>query len=84
VKELVRLLLENLVLDFQGEITSEIVRQHLRADGSKEAKALLGKLVADQGVDDLLLVLADTLKERIRTGINEEVLREELSTYADS
>jgi hypothetical protein len=84
VKELVRYLLDNLYLDFQGEITLETVRQFLRGDDSREAKAVLAKLIEDKGVDDLLLTLADCLKEHIRTGVNEQVVREQLSLYSDS
>jgi hypothetical protein len=62
VKELVRYLLENLYLDFQGEISLDTVRQFLRGDDSREAKQLLAKLIEDKGVDELLLTLADCLR----------------------
>jgi hypothetical protein len=84
VKELVRYLMENMYLDFQGEISLDTVRQFLRGDDSREAKALLAKLIEDKGVDDLLLTLADCLKEHIRSGVNEQVLREQLQLYAES
>lgn len=84
MKDLVRYLLENLYLDFQGEISLDTVRQFLRGDDSREAKALLQKLIEDQGVDDLLIALADVLKEHLRTGVNEQVVREQLSMYSDS
>ena len=84
MKELVRYLLENMYLDFQGEISLDTVRQFLRGDDSREAKALLAKLIEDKGVDDLLLTLADCLKEYIRVGISEEVVREQIRTYAES
>ncbi|MEO7111539.1 MAG: hypothetical protein ABI183_13955 [Polyangiaceae bacterium] len=84
MKELVRYLLDNVYLDFQGEITIETVRQFLRGDDSREAKALLAKLIADKGVDDLLLTLADCLKDHIRTGVNDQVVKEQLSLYAES
>ena len=84
VKELVRYLMENMYLDFQGEISLDTVRQFLRGDDSREAKALLAKLIEDKGVDDLLLTLADCLKEHIRSGVNEQVVREQLSLYAES
>jgi hypothetical protein len=84
MKELVRYLLDNVYLDFQGEITIETVRQFLRGDDSREAKALLAKLIADKGVDDLLLTLADVLKDHIRTGVNDQVVKEQLSLYAES
>lgn len=84
MKELVAYLLENVYLDFQGEISLEQVRQYLRGDESREAKALLSKLIADKGVDDMLITLADCLKDHIRNGINEGVMREQLSLYAES
>ncbi len=59
MKELVRYLLENMYLDFQGEISLDTVRQFLRNDDSREARQLLQKLIEDKGVDELLLTLAD-------------------------
>ena len=83
MKDLVRYLLDNLYLDFQGEISLDNVRQFLRGDDSREAKALLQKLIEDKGVDDLLITLADVLKEHLRTGVNEQVVREQLSMYSE-
>src|SRR3954452_5105232 len=84
VKELVRYLIENLYLDFQGEISLDQVRQFLRGDESREAKALLAKLIEDKGVDDLLITLADVLKDHVRTGVNDQVVKEQLVMYAES
>ncbi len=84
MKELVSYLLDNMYLDFQGEISLDTVRQFLRGDESREAKALLAKLIADKGVDDLLITMADCLKEHLRAGINEQTVREQLSLYSDS
>jgi hypothetical protein len=84
VKELIQYLLENMQIDFQGEITLETVRQFLREDDSREARKLLGKLIEDQGVDDMLITLADCLKEYIQAGISEEVVSEQLRLYSDS
>ena len=84
MKDLVRYLLDNLYLDFQGEISLDNVRQYLRGDDSREAKALLQKLIEDKGIDDLLITLADVLKEHLRTGVNEQVVREQLSMYSES
>lgn len=84
MKELVRYLLENMYLDFQGEISLDTVRQFLRGDESREARQLLQKLIEDKGVDELLLTLADCLKESLRTGVNEDVVRDQLVLYSDS
>ncbi|MEZ4301398.1 MAG: hypothetical protein R3B70_41070 [Polyangiaceae bacterium] len=84
MKELIKYLLDNLQLDFQGEMTLEQVRTFLREDDGKEARALLSKLIEEKGVDDMLITLADCLKEHIQAGINEKVVREQLMTYAES
>jgi len=84
VRELVRYLLENAYIDFQGEISMEKVRELLREDDSREARSLLSKLIDDKGVDELLLTLADCLKDHIRVGITEDTLREQLSMYSES
>jgi hypothetical protein len=84
VRELARYLLQNLYVDFQGGITIDQVRQYLREDDSREARMLLSKLIEDKGVDDLLVTVADCLKDYIAVGITEEVLREQLSTYSES
>lgn len=84
MKELARYLLQNLQLDFSGEITIEQVRQFLREDDSREARVLLSKLIEDKGVEDLLVVVADCLKDYIGVGVTDEVIREQLNTYAES
>ena len=84
MKELVRYLLENMYLDFQGEISLETVRQFLRNDDSREARQLLQKLIEDKGVDELLLTLADVLKDNVRSGVSDEVVREQLVLYSES
>ena len=84
MNELVRYLLANLYLDFQGEITVEKIREFLREDDSKQARRLLSRIIEEKGVDDMLLALADVLRDHIQTGINEEKVREQLQMYADS
>jgi hypothetical protein len=84
VKELVRYLLENMYLDFQGDISVERVREFLREDDSREARQLLSKIIEERGVDDLLITLADCLKDHIRSGVSEETVQEQLQLYSDS
>ncbi len=84
MKELVRYLLENIQIDFEGAIDLDTVRDYLRKDDSREARALLTKLNADGDVDDMLLTLADTLKSALPKGITDSVLREQLQMYSDS
>ena len=84
MKELITFLLQNLQLDFGGEVTLDAVRRYLREDDSREARKLLGKLIEDQGVDDMLITLADCLKEYVSTGIDEKTVSEQLRLYSDS
>ena len=84
MKELIKYLLDNLYIDFQGEITLDTVRNFLREDDGREARQLLAKLIEEKGVDDMLITLADCLKDHIQSGINEKVIRDQLSTYSDS
>jgi hypothetical protein len=84
VNELIRYLLENIQLDFRGEVTLEQVRAMLRDDGSREARSLMEKLSADAGVDEMLITLADTLKDYISQGITPDVVREQLQRYSES
>jgi len=84
VKQLIQYLLENLILDFQGDLTLDMVRDFLREDESREGRALLAKLVEDRGVEDMMVTLADCLKDYLRTGVNEDTMREQIRTYAES
>jgi len=84
VKQLIQYLLENLILDFQGDLTLDMVRDFLRDDESREGRALLAKLVEDRGVSDMMITLADCLQDYLRTGINDDTVREQIRTYAES
>jgi hypothetical protein len=72
------------MLDFDGDLTLDQVRDFLRDEDNREARALLTKLVEDRGVSDMLITLADCLKDYLRTGVNEEVMREQIRTYTES
>jgi hypothetical protein len=84
VKRLIAYLLDNMFLDFQGGLTLDMVREFLRDDDSRESRALLSKLVEDRGVDDMMTTLADCLQEAVKNVINEDALREQIRTYAES
>jgi hypothetical protein len=84
VKQLIAYLLENLMLDFQGDLTLEMVRDFLKGDDSREARALLSKLVEERGVNDFMLTLADVLKDYLRTGINDDTVRDQIRLYSES
>ena len=84
VKQLIAYLLDHAMLDFSGGLTIEMVKDFIRDDESREARALLAKLMQDGGVEDMQLTLADCLQEQLRTGLNEDVVREQLKLYVES
>ena len=84
MKALIAYLLDHLILDFQGDLTLDMVRDFLREDDSREARALLAKLVEDRGVSDMMITLADCLQDNLKSGISDEVIREQIRTYAES
>ena len=84
MNELVRYLLSNMYLDFQGDITVDKVREFLRQDDSREARKVLAKILEEEGIDDMLLTLADCLREHIGAGISDKVVRDQLNLYSDS
>ena len=84
MKRLIAYLLDHMILDFQGDLTLDMVRDFLRDDDSREGRALLAKLLEDRGVSDMMITLADCLQESLRTGISEDVVREQIRTYAES
>ena len=84
MKQLVEFLLNNIIIDFRGDIDLDTFREFLRGDDSREAKALLQRVIEERGVEDLLVALADVLQEDIRAGITPERIRENLNLYVES
>ena len=84
MKQLIAYLLENMILDFQGNLTLDMVREFLRDDDSREGRLLLSKLVEDRGVSDMMITLADCLQDALRNAITDDVVREQIRTYAES
>ncbi len=84
MNELIAYLRQNLILDFQGELSLETVRELLRDDDSRDSKRLLAKLVADGGVNEMMIVLADCLLETVQQALTNDVMRENLRMYSES
>ena len=84
MNQLARYLMEHMYIDFDGSIAIYEVRQLLREADSRETRQLLSKLIEDKGIDEMMLALAEILKDYMRTGINEAVVREQLMTYGES
>jgi hypothetical protein len=76
-------LLEHIQLDFSG-VDFEVIQKLLREDRSPISTQLMTKLIEEKGEDELLLVLADCLKEFISQGIDNEVVKKQLALYAEA
>lgn len=84
MNQLIAYLLDHAILDFSGDLTLDMIRDFLRNDDSPGSRALLAKLVQDKGVDDMVVTLADCLQEYLRTGLTEDVVRDQIKFYAES
>jgi hypothetical protein len=84
VNRLIEYLRQNLMIDFQGDLSVAKVKELLAGDDSREAKSLLAKLVVDRKVEDMLVVLADCLTEPVQKALTDDVVRDQLRMYADS
>jgi hypothetical protein len=84
VNRLIEYLRQNLMIDFQGDLSVAKVRELLAGDDSRDAKTLMAKLVAEKKVEDMILVLADCLLEPAQKAMTDEVMREQLRMYAES
>jgi hypothetical protein len=84
VQRLIEYLRSNLMLDFQGDLTVDRVREMLAGDDSRDGRQLLAKLVADKGVDNMMLVLADCLLEHVQASLTDDVMRENIKMYTES
>jgi hypothetical protein len=84
VNRLIDYLRQNLMIDFQGDLSVAKVRELLAGDDSRDAKNILSKLVADRKVEDMLVVLADCLLEPVQKALTDDVMREQLRTYSES
>lgn len=84
MNDLIKHLMDNLMLDFSGDLTMDMVRQFLRGDDSRDAQELLNRLNSERGTSEMMITLADCLKEFIRSGIDENIIRDQLRMYVES
>lgn len=84
VNRLIEYLRQNLMIDFQGDLSVAKVRELLAGDDSRDAKQILSKLTAERNVEDMMLVLADCLLEPVQKSLGDDVMREQLRMYSES
>jgi hypothetical protein len=81
---LIEYLRQHVMIDFQGDLTVGKIRELLAGDDSRDAKAVLAKLVAERRVEDMILVLADCLLEPVQRALTDDLMREQIRMYAES
>ena len=84
MNELSQFLLEHLIIDFDGEVDIDNLRSCLRKDASPQARALLEKIVAEGGVEEFMITLADCLMTNISTGITPQVVKDHMVNYSEA
>ena len=84
MNKLISYLRQNVILDFQGDLNIETIRELLKDDDSREARQLLSKLVQDGGINEMVLVLADCLLEPVQQALTDSAVREQLRMYTES
>lgn len=84
VNRLIEYLRQNLMIDFQGDLSVAKVRELLAGDDSRDAKQILSKITAEKNVEDMILVLADCLLEPVQKSLGDDVMREQLRMYSES
>lgn len=84
MNELIAYLRQNVILDFQGDLSIEKVRELLKGDEGREARQLLSKLNAEGSIDEMMLVLADCLLETVQQALTDAAVREQIRMYAES
>ena len=84
MERLIAYLRENLILDFQGDLSVEMLRDFLRDDDSPAAQALLAKVRDERGVNDMLIVVADILLEHVQRSLSDQAIRDQLQTFGES
>lgn len=84
MNRLIDYLRQNLMIDFQGDLSVEKVRELLAGDDSRDVKVLLAKLTQEKNVEDMMLVLADCLLEPVQSSLSDDMMREQLRMYTES
>ncbi len=84
MNELAQYLIDNILLDFEGEVTAETVRAYLRKDDSPQAMALLQRISEEKGIDDLLLAIADMLTQELTKKFTSAEVKEHLVNYSEA
>ena len=84
VQRLVAYLRDNVVIDFQGDLDVEKVRELLAGDDSRDARELLARLTRARGTSDMMVTLADCLLEVVQAALTDDVLRGQVRAYIEA
>jgi len=84
VNQLIQYMLEHMILDFEGELNQETVQRLLKNDNSPLSRDLRTKLGKDEDVNEFLVVVADCLREYIRSGVTPERVKEQIQYFVEA
>ncbi|HEU0032718.1 MAG TPA: hypothetical protein VFQ53_18935 [Kofleriaceae bacterium] len=86
MNRLIEYLRQQLMIDFQGDLSVGKVRELLAGDDSRDAKQLMAKLVSqgEKGVEEMVIVLADCLLEAVQAALTDDVMRDNIRMYSES
>jgi hypothetical protein len=84
VNQLIQYMLEHMILDFEGELNQETLQRFLKNDNSPLSRDLRTKLAKDEDVNEFLVVIADCLREFIRSGVTPERVKEQVQYYVEA
>ena len=84
MNQLIQYMLEHLILDFEGELNHETVQRFLKNDNSPLSRDLRAKLNKDEDVSEFLVVIADNMREHIRTGVSPERVKEQVQYFVEA
>ena len=75
MKQLIAYLLDHAILDFSGDLTLDMVRDFLRDDDDPESRKLLAKVVADRGVEDMIVTDSEGNMALNEKGLSREAMK---------
>ena len=84
VEKLCAYLVQHLILDFDSEVSMEVINRLLQEDEFQDAQDLRARLFAEKGPGDFLIVIADCLRDYLTEGISSAHIREQILMYLEA
>ena len=82
VEKLAEYFLEHLVLDMDGALDLDELREMVA--GTPDGEELLKKLQDEESLEEFIIMIMDGLRERLAEGIRKDTIIEELDAFLES